>query len=139
MLRSSLLPRLLLLSLLAPAGAVLAQQKPAETPPKLEVIEEGSDTPITVTPPATQGGAKITEKKEGGRVTEAKVKTGKTTYTMKGKNPASVNQNGNSPGSTLGTPQWTVLEFDLNKKKKTDKEAVPDAEARPPPPMQPAK
>jgi hypothetical protein len=139
MLRTSTLTKLLSVCLFAQAGVALAQQtppaKPAETPPKLEIIEEGSDQPITVTPPATGGGAKITEKKEGGRVTEAKVKTGKSSYSMKGKHPASVAEGGNGPGSTLGTPQWTVLEFDLNKKKKTDKEGVPaTADAPPPPP-----
>lgn len=139
MLRFPLLTKLLPLLLLASAGTALAQQKPADTPPKLEVIEEGSDTPIVVTPPKT-GGAKITEKKDGGRTTEVKVKTGKSAYTMKGAHPGAVNERGNATGSTLGTPQWQVLEFDLNRKKKTDKEDVPAADAPPPPPpAQPAK
>lgn len=138
MLRFSSLTKLLPLLLLAAANTALAQQKPAETPPKLEVIEEGSDTPIVVTPPKT-GGAKITEKKDGGRVTEVKVKTGKSAYTMKGAHPSAVNERGNATGSTLGTPQWQVLEFDLARKKKTSKEDVPAADVPPPPPAQPAK
>ncbi|HEY0060679.1 MAG TPA: hypothetical protein VGC21_01085 [Telluria sp.] len=134
MLRSSTLCKLLSILLLAHAGGALAQQKPSEAPPKLEVIEEGSDTPIVVTPPKT-GGAKITEKKEGGRTTEAKVKTGKSTYTMKGASPAAVNERGDRAlGNGLGTPQWQVMEFDLGRKKKTDKEDVPAADAPPPPP-----
>jgi len=137
MLRFPSLSKLLPLLLLAAAGTALAQEKPAETPPKLDVIEEGSDTPIVVTPPAT-GGAKITEKKDGGRTTEVKVKTGKSAYTMKGAHPSAVNERSSGTGSTLGTPQWQVLEFDLSRKKKTDKEAVPAAEA-PPPPAPPAK
>jgi hypothetical protein len=137
MLRSPTLCKLLSVLLLATAGGALAQQKPAETPPKLEVIEEGSDTPIVVTPPTT-GGAKITEKKDGGRTTEVKVKTGKSAYAMKGAHPSAVNERGNATGSTLGTPQWQVLEFDLARKKKTDKEAVEAADA-PPPPAQPEK
>ncbi|UUZ50565.1 homoserine kinase [Massilia sp. B-10] len=104
-------------------AASLAQQNSADTPPKLEVIEEGSDTPIVVTPPKT-GGARISEKKDGGRTTEVKVRTGKSAYTMKGAHPSAVNERGNATGSTLGTPQWQVLEFDLARKKKTDKEAV---------------
>lgn len=133
MLRTSTLWNILSLSLLACASTAVAQQKPAEAPPKLEVIEEGSDTPITVTPPST-GGAKITEKKEGGRVTEVKVKSGKSSYTMKPNVPAGNAQPGDVTGSTLRAPQWTVLEFDLARKKKTDKENVPEAADAPPPP-----
>jgi hypothetical protein len=132
MLRSSSLCKLLSLCLLAHAGTALAQQKPAETPPKLEVIEEGSDTPITVTPPKS-GGSKITEKKEGGRTTEVQVKSGKSSYTMKGAHPSAVAERGGT-GNTLAPPQWKVLEFDLAKKKKTDKEAVPETADAPPPP-----
>jgi hypothetical protein len=133
MLRTSTLWNILSLSLLACASTAFAQQKPSEAPPKLEVIEEGSDTPITVTPPKT-GGAKITEKKEGGRVTEVKVKSGKSSYTMKPNVPAGNAQPGDVTGSTLRAPQWTVLEFDLARKKKTDKENVPEAADAPPPP-----
>lgn len=133
MLRSSTLCKLLSILLLAQAGTALAQQKPSEAPPKLEVIEEGSDQPIVVTPPKA-GGAKITEKKDGGRITEVKVKTGKSAYTMKGTNPAAVNERGSGGGSTVGAPQWQVMEFDLNRKKKTDKEDVPAADVPPPPP-----
>jgi len=137
MLRSTSLSTLLSLALLSATGAALAQDKPAQTPPKLEVIEEGSDTPIVVTPPSSKG-AKITEKKDGGRTTEVKVKSGKSVYTMKGAHPSAVNER--ASGSTLGTPQWQVLEFDLNRKKKTDKEAVPAADVPPPPrPPEPAK
>src|SRR4051812_39540960 len=121
MLRSPTLCKLLSILLLAHAGGALAQQKPSEAPPKLESIEEGSDTPIVVTPPKT-GGAKITEKKEGGRTTEVKVTTGKSAYTMKGQSPAAVNERGGATGSTLGAPQWQIMEFDLGRKKKTDKE-----------------
>lgn len=63
MLRTPVLLKFLSLCLLAHAGLAMAQQKPSEAPPKLDVIEQGSDTPITVTPPKS-GGAKITEKKK---------------------------------------------------------------------------
>ncbi len=143
MLRTSRLFSALSLSLLAGAAFAQAQQKPSDAPPKLEVIEEGSDTPITVAPPrSSTGGAKITETKEGGRVTEAKVKSGKSSYTMKPNIPAGNAQPGDAQSSAIRAPQWTVLEFDLGgKKKNTDKEAVPDAPARataPPPPPMPA-
>jgi hypothetical protein len=133
MLRTPALFSTLSFCLLAHAGSAMAQQKPSEAPPKLEVIEQGSDTPITVSPPKT-GGAKITEKKEGGRVTEVKVKSGKSNYTMKPNVPAGNAQPGDGQSSAVRAPQWTVLEFDLNKKKKTDRENVPEAAAAPPPP-----
>jgi hypothetical protein len=133
MLRTPVLLASLPLALLAPAGAALAHQKPSEAPPKLEIVEQGSDTPITVTPPKT-GGTKITEKKEGGRVTEVKVKSGKSSYTMKPNVPAGNAQPGDAQSGAIRAPQWTVLEFDLNKKKKTDKENVPEPANAPPPP-----
>jgi hypothetical protein len=140
MLRTPVLLASLSLALLAPAGLALAQQKPSEAPPKLDVIEQGSDTPITVTPPKT-GGAKITEKKEGGRVTEVKVKSGKSSYTMKPNIPAGNAQPGDAQSGAIRAPQWTVLEFDLNKKKKNDRDSVDEPQAAkgaPPPPAPPA-
>lgn len=141
MLRTSSLWKFLALCLLAHAGLAGAQQAtPSSAPPKLERIEEGSDTPITVTPPKT-GGAKITEKKaDGGRVTEVEVKTGKSTYKMKPNSPAGNAQPGDATAGTLRAPQWQVMEFDLSRKKKTDKEEVPEAApVPPPPPPKPAK
>ena len=137
MLRTPVLLKFLSLCLLAHAGLAMAQQKPSEAPPKLDVIEQGSDTPITVTPPKS-GGAKVTEKKEGGRVTEVKVKTGKSSYTMKAGNPAATSHPGATQSSALKPPQWSVLEFDLGKKKKTDSEVPEPTPAPPPPPLLPA-
>ena len=133
MLRSSAVFTSLTLCLLAHAGLAMAQQKVSEAPPKLEVIEQGSDTPITVTPPKT-GGTKISEKKEGGRVTEVKVKSGKSNYTMKPNVPPGNAQPGDGTASAHRAPQWTVLEFDLNKKKKTGTDDVPEPAKAPPPP-----
>lgn len=140
MLRTPQLITVLSLCLLAPSAFAQAQPKPkpSEAPPKLEVIEQGADAPITVTPAKT-GGAKITEKKENGRVTEVKVKSGKSSYTMRPNTPAGNAQPGDGQSSAIRAPQWTVMEFDLGgKKKNTDKEAVPDAAAVPPPPPMPA-
>ena len=142
MLRTSELFTALSLCLLAPVAFAQAQSqpqpRPSEAPPKLEVIEQGADAPITVAPPRT-GGTKITEKKEGGRVTEVKVKSGKSSYTMRPNIPAGNAQPGDGQSSAIRAPQWTVLEFDLGgNKKNTDKEAVPDAATAPPPPPMPA-
>ena len=120
-----------LLTLLALSALAQAQQTPSQVPPKLERIEDGSDTPITVTPKAPE--KKITEKKEQGRVTEVKVKSGKSTYTMKPNVPAGNAQQGDGQSSAIRAPQWQVLEFDLSKKKKTDKEDEPAASVPPPP------
>jgi hypothetical protein len=134
MLRTLTLSPLLALCLLAHAGAALAQSTPSSAPPKLERIEEGSDTPITVTPPkgATR---KITEKKEGGRVTEVKVQSGKNTYYMKPNVPAGNAQPGDAQSGAIRAPTWQILEFDLGKKKPKDKDEDPaDTKPAPPPP-----
>ena len=133
MLRTSTVPKIAALCLLAAASLAHAQQTPSSAPPKLERIEEGSDTPITVTPPKNQ--KKVTEKRENGQTKEVTVSTGKSTYTMTGKSPTAVAQPGNSGG--LNPPQWKVMEFDLGKKKKNTEapeEAASPASVPPPPP-----
>ncbi len=142
MLRSPLLSHILALGLLAHAGLALAQQTPAATPnrpsdapPKMEVVEEGSG-PIV---PRRQSGPKITEKKVGGVVTEVKVQTGKSAYTLKPNTPAGNAQPGDGQSNALRGPQWTVLEFDLNKKKKAESEAPADPALLPAPPPPTAK
>ena len=138
MLRTPVISAFLALGLLACAGLATAQQKPSEAPPRLEVIEQAGDAPITVSPAKTPG-AKITEKKEGGRVTEVQVKSGKSSYTMRPNVPAGNAQPGDAQSSAIRAPQWTVLEFDLNRKKKTGQEDAPArADAPPPRPAAPA-
>ena len=146
MLRTSPALKLLAVFLLANAGAALAQTKPSEAPPKLERIEEGSDTPITIVPKRDDR-RNIKETRDGGQVKEVEVKSGKSTYTMKGAHPASVTENSVGTGSTLRPPQWKVLEFDLSKKKQAQRDeeaaaaaaAAPPAAVPPPPPPAPAK
>lgn len=153
MARTTQVGKILLLGMLAHASLASAQQAqqtptqqtPSSAPPKLERIEEGSDTPITVTPPQQpqRKGAKINEKREGGRVTEVQVTSGKSSYTMKGAAPGSVVQTGDATGSTLRPPQWKVMEFDLFSKKQKQQKEGEDADAGtanapPPPPPQPA-
>jgi hypothetical protein len=137
--RNSPALKLLAVFLLANAGTAFAQTKPSDAPPKLERIEEGSDTPVTIVPKRDER-RKIKEKREGGQVTEVQVTSGKSTYTMKGANPASTAMgNSEGTGSTLRTPQWQVLEFDLSKKKQKqrDEEAAAAAAAAPPAPVPP--
>jgi hypothetical protein len=134
---------MLLLGMLAYVSLAQAQQTPSSAPPKLERVEEGSDTPITVTPPAQRGAKQqIVEKREDGRVTEVQVTTGKSTYTMKANPPTTVAQPGDPASASFRPPQWKVMEFDLFSKKKKEgeePEAAATATAPPPPPPPAAK
>lgn len=128
---------ILLLGMLAHASFAQAQQTPSSAPPQLDRLEEGAQAPITVTP-QQRGPAKITEKREGGRVTEVEVKTGKSSYTMKANRPDAIAQPGDASSGALRPPQWKVLEFDLFKKKQAERaEADAAAAAAPPPPPPP--
>jgi hypothetical protein len=144
MLRTSPALKLFAVLLLANSGAALAQTKPSDAPPKLERVEEGSETPVTIVPKRDER-RKIKETRDGGQVKEVQVKSGKSVYTMKGAHPGSVSENSAGAGSTLRPPQWTVLEFDLGRKKQAqrDEEAAAAAAAAPPaavpPPPPPAK
>ena len=133
MLRTSTMWKLLSLCLLAPGAAAVAQQQPAPAPAKLEVLEDAPNTKDgrigAAPPPPKAEAARITEKKEGGRVTEVKVKSGPSEYTMKPNVPAGNAQPGDAQSNAIRSPQWTVLEFDLNKRKKRP---APTVDAPPP-------
>jgi hypothetical protein len=136
--RTSTCLKTLTLCLLAHAGVAAAQQPPSEAPPKLERIEPGSDVPATTVPP--RGRTRITEKKQGGTVTEVEVQSGKSSYVMKPNRPAGNAQPGDAQSSQIRPPEWKVLEFDLTGKKRKSAAAVADeaaaaaADVPPPPP-----
>lgn len=134
MMRTAPALKLLALFLFASAGSAFAQTRPSDAPPKLERIEEGADAPVTIVPKRDQPKVRIEETRKDGMVKEVEVTTGNSTYTMKGKHPASVTEMGPGVGSTLRPPQWQVLEFDLSKKKQSqrDEEAAAAAAAAPP-------
>ena len=127
---STLWPALLLT---LSAHTAFAQSTPSQAPPKLERIEEIADDPITVTAkPAPE--SKITEKRDNsGNVTEATVKSGPSTYTLKPNRPAGTSLPGDATAGNNRGPQWTVMEFDLGKKKKktTEEEGGSDNTAPP--------
>ena len=127
----------LALPLILLATGALAQSAPPQ-PQQLERIEE-VDNPVTVTAKPGRE-TKIVEKREGGRVTEAKVKSGGSTYTVKPNTPAGSALPGDAAGSANRGPQWTVLEFDLlsKKKKRSAEEAEKEDGPPPPPPAKPA-
>ena len=127
----------LALPLVLLASGALAQSAPPQ-PQQLERIEE-VDNPVTVTAKPGRE-TRIVEKREGGRVTEAKVKSGGSTYTVKPNTPAGSALPGDAAGSANRGPQWTVLEFDLlsKKKKRSAEEAEKEDGPPPPPPAKPA-
>jgi hypothetical protein len=142
--RLPLLAPCLTLLLAAQAGSALAQQaaQPQSTqnqaPPKLERVEPGSDVPATTIPSRTR--TQITERRDGGQVTEVEVNSSGSHYIMKPNNPP-----GNAvPGSnanSIRAPQWKVGEFDLSGKRRAAAEAgtnTPAAADVPPPPPMPA-
>lgn len=135
--RTSTCLKTLTLCLLAHAGFAVAQQPPSDRPPKLERIEPGSDVPATTIPDRAR--TKITEKKQGGVVTEVEVQSSGSTYTMKPNQPAGNAQPGDAQSSRIRPPEWKVLEFDLTKKRKSaaaiaDEAAAATADVPPPPP-----
>lgn len=158
MLRTSSRLKLLTLCLIAQAGLAAAQsqqqapaqQRPAQTPPQLERIEPGSDTPATTIPPKER--TRITEKRDNsGQVTEVEVQSGKSRYIMKPHNPPGNAQPGDAQSGAIRAPQWQVMEFDFGNPKKQEanpataapspapaKAGVPPrADAPPPPPLEP--
>jgi hypothetical protein len=137
MARNTSIWKFLALGLLAHASLAQAQQTPSSAPPKLERVEPGSDTPITTIPSRQEQRqpTKVVEKREGGRVTEVQVTTGKSSYTMKANPPDTVSQPGDPASGPLRPPQWKVLEWDLGKKKQAGSaEAAGEAAPAPPPP-----
>ena len=134
--RASALWPALALSLLA--HAAVAQQAPGKAPPQLEKIEE-VDNPITVT---TKPGSekKVEDKREGGRITETKVHSGGSTYTVKQAGPSGSALQGDTMGQAVRGPSWTVMEFDIasRKKKRSAEGAAAADEADVPPPPAPA-
>ncbi len=110
-------PRLTLsIALLAGAGAALAQT-PATGQPPIERIEPGSDVPATRIEP--KRGTQIREKRNNsGQVTEVEVQSGGSHYVMKSGQPVGNAQPGDAQSSGIRAPQWQVMEFDLNGKRK---------------------
>ena len=112
-------------------ATVSAQEaaKDASAPPKLEPLGDvGDSTVITSKPDAEK---KVTEKRRNGRVTEVKVKSGKSTYYLKPNVPAGNAHVGDAQSNTVRPAQWKVMEFELGKKKG---QAKPDDANSPPPP-----
>jgi hypothetical protein len=128
-------PRLTLsIALLACAAAVHAQTAqtgqtspaaPAAStgqPPVTERIEPGSDEPATQI--ESRRGTQIREKRNNGQVTEVEVQAGKSHYILRPNRPAGNAVPGDAQSSAFRAPQWQVMEFDLNGKKKAAGDAA---------------
>jgi hypothetical protein len=115
-----------------------AQPQPSDKPPKLERIEPGSEQPATTIPPRPR--TQITEKRAHGQIVEVDVVSGPSHYTMRPNVPAGNAQPGDAESSAIRAPQWTILEFDGNAKRKAASAAEgAAAPAEAPPPPAPAK
>ena len=102
----------------APA-TVLAQEKTAPPPPKLEKLEEGPDSDIKLIKQESNK-LKTVERKDNGKVTEVQVRTGKSTYTVKPNNAPK----GTPEGDANRAAQWKVMEFG-GKKETKEVESLP--------------
>ena len=130
-------PRLTLsIALLSGAGAAYGQTTaptapqstpqaaPTGQPPVTERIEPESETPATAI--ESRRGTQIREKRDNrGQVTEVEVQSGASRYVMKSGQPVGNAQAGDAQSSGIRAPQWQVMEFDLNGKRK----AAADAQA----------
>jgi hypothetical protein len=98
---------------LAVPGLTSAQNKDVPPPPKLEKVEELQEADLKAIKPAKER-AKTVERREGGRVTEVEVRTGKSTYTVK-PNQA---PKGTPEGDANHAAMFKVMEFGGKKEAK---------------------
>lgn len=113
-----------------PLLAAAQQQTPSQAPPQLEKLEEGEAPAITIR--KDEGQRRITEKKEGGKVTEVKVQSGKSTYYLKPNEQPGNAQPGDAQSNMNRPAQWKVLEFDLGTVRETPEASGTQTEAPPP-------
>lgn len=124
------------IALVSGAGAAYGQTAAPTTPqpapqaaptgqtPATERIEPQSETPATAI--ESRRGTQIREKRDNrGQVSEVEVQSGPSRYVMKSGQPVGNAQAGDAQSSGIRAPQWQVMEFDLNGKRK----AAADAEA----------
>ncbi|HEY0845165.1 MAG TPA: DUF2782 domain-containing protein [Noviherbaspirillum sp.] len=108
----------------------------AQQPPKLEKLEEGEAPAVTIRKPEQK--SKIQEKRApGGKVTEVKVTSGRSTYVVKPNDPSGSALPGDTQSNTTRPAQWEVKEFDLGRPQER-KEAEEARAADAPPPALPA-
>jgi hypothetical protein len=98
---------------------VVAQDKTAPPPPKLEKLEEAQDSDVKLIKQESNK-LKTVERKENGKVSEVQVRSGKSTYTVKPNNASK----GTPEGDANRAAQWKVMEFG-GKKQSKEVESLP--------------
>lgn len=127
-------------ALALPAAAQSLQRQPdaAPLPPRLEKLEEGEAPAVSIdTAPAT---STATEKRaDGGKRTEAKVTSGRSTYYVKPQDPHGLTQPGDGQSIASKPALWEVLRFSLNRPQQPPlpDRAGPAAQAPAPPAISP--
>ncbi|NEX64273.1 DUF2782 domain-containing protein [Noviherbaspirillum galbum] len=132
-----------LLAGFASLAAAQAQRNDAPPPPRLEKLEEGEQPAVTIRKPPER---QIEERRApGGKVTEVKVTSGKSTYVVKPNEPAGSAQPGDQEGTSNRGAQWEVFQFDLfnhprdaKPGEQPEQPAAGQAAPVPPPPSTPA-
>lgn len=105
----------------------------AQQPPKLENLDEGEPPAVTIRKPEQKN--KVQEKRApGGKVTEVKVTSGRSTYVVKPNDPAGSSLPGDTQSNSTRPAQWEVKEFDLGRPKERKESEEAGAADVPPPP-----
>lgn len=110
----------------------IAQDGPAPQPPGLQAIEETEEPAITIRKPESE--REITERRDNGRVTEIKVKSGKSTYYLHPNDPPGNVMRGDVMSDTVRPAEWKVHRFDRAKPK--TEEGIDSSEPVPATPVQ---
>jgi len=110
-----------------------AQQGEPPRPPVLEKLDEGQPPEVTIRPTPSQ--PTIIERRAQGKVTEAEVQTGSSTYIVKANDQPGSIQPGEGQSTATRVPQWKILEFDFGARKERPEPTQPSADVPPPPPM----
>jgi len=101
----------------------LAQERVAPPPPQLQQLDEDEQPAITIRKPEVE--REITERRENGRVTEVKVRSGRSTYYLHPNTPAGSAMPGDTQSDTVRPAEWVVHEFDLGRNKAEEKGEEP--------------
>lgn len=105
----------------------------APPPPRLEKLEEGEAPAVTIRPAPDK--STITEKRApGGKRTEVKVTTGKSTYYVKPADEAGTALPGDAQSIAAKPALWEVMTFDLTRQKQIQQEPDEQAVLAPAPP-----
>lgn len=103
----------------------------------MEKLEEGQPPEINIRKPEQQNS--ITEKRApGGKVTETRVTSGKSTYYLKPNDQLGSTLPGDTQSTINRGAQWEVKEFDLGRKHVAEGEPEQATQVPAPPPVAPA-